>query len=100
MFQLLHPLVRAIQPYLTPICFCLTWGVILLFALTIGRMLREGIASAKRMHQVPCPYCQFFTNDHRLKCTVHPGIANSEAAISCPDYCQQKHPYYPTREVV
>ncbi|WP_322744170.1 MULTISPECIES: hypothetical protein [unclassified Coleofasciculus] len=39
------------------------------------------------MHQIPCAYCQFFTNDHRLKCTVNPSIASSENAINCRDYC-------------
>nr|WP_232225199.1 hypothetical protein [Dactylococcopsis salina] len=47
-------------------------------------------ATVKRsqiMHQVPCPNCQFFTNDYRLKCTVNPLVANTEQAITCQDYC-------------
>ncbi len=38
------------------------------------------------MHQIPCSNCKFFTNDHRLKCTVSPSIANTEQAINCGDY--------------
>jgi hypothetical protein len=87
MFQLLHPLVHAIQPFLVPICFCLTWGLILLVLLTIGSAIRHSVATAKRMHQIPCTQCQFFTDDYRLKCTVNPSIANTEAAINCLDYC-------------
>jgi hypothetical protein len=41
------------------------------------------------MHKIPCPNCQFFTNDHRLKCTIKPLIANTEDAISCQDYCSK-----------
>ncbi|MEM7760458.1 MAG: hypothetical protein AAF298_20360 [Cyanobacteria bacterium P01_A01_bin.40] len=46
----------------------------------------EAIAQAKRMHQIPCTRCQFFTGDYRLKCTVNPSVANTEAAIGCGDY--------------
>lgn len=90
-FQLLYPLVHAIQPYLVPICFCLTWGLIILFFLTLGSAVKEGVANAKRMHQIPCTDCRFFTNDYRLKCTVHPSIANSEEAIDCSDYCPRNN---------
>jgi RNA polymerase subunit RPABC4/transcription elongation factor Spt4 len=41
---------------------------------------------AKTMHQIPCARCRYFTNDHRLKCPVHPQIANTEGAINCRDY--------------
>ncbi|HBB35447.1 MAG TPA: hypothetical protein DDZ80_28350 [Cyanobacteria bacterium UBA8803] len=68
-------------------CFCLAWGILILSVLTIWSALRDSLARAKRMHQIPCAYCQFFTNDYRLKCTVHPAIANSEKAINCMDYC-------------
>jgi hypothetical protein len=87
MFQLLYLLVHAIRPYLVPICFCLTWGLILLLVLTIWSAIQESVATAKRMHQIPCSNCQFFTDDYRLKCTVHPSRANTETAINCTDYC-------------
>jgi hypothetical protein len=38
------------------------------------------------MHEIPCSECKFFTNNHRLKCTVRPTIANTEEAIDCSDY--------------
>ncbi|WP_373403961.1 hypothetical protein [Cylindrospermopsis raciborskii] len=41
---------------------------------------------AQKMHQIPCPNCQFFTNNYRLKCTVNPYTASTEGAIGCPDY--------------
>ncbi|HEY9669305.1 MAG TPA: hypothetical protein V6C91_21010 [Coleofasciculaceae cyanobacterium] len=89
MFRLLHPLVHAIQPYLVPICFGLTWGLMVLLFLTIWSAIRASVTTAKRMHEIPCSNCQFFTADYRLKCTVHPSMANTETAINCMDY----HPH-------
>ncbi len=85
-FQLLYSLVHAIQPFLVPICFCLAWGIAILGFWTVLSAIRDGVANAKQMHQIPCTNCQFFINDYRLKCTVHPSIANSEKAIHCRDY--------------
>jgi RNA polymerase subunit RPABC4/transcription elongation factor Spt4 len=45
------------------------------------------------MHQIPCHNCQFFTNNYRLKCTVHPSIANTEEAIDCSDYQPKTNPF-------
>jgi len=47
---------------------------------------REGLRHLRRLHQVPCHRCQYFTGEHWLKCTVHPCRAFSEAAIDCPDF--------------
>lgn len=46
----------------------------------------DAVAKAKRMHQVPCYKCRFFTRDYRLKCTIKPHDANTELAIDCSDY--------------
>jgi hypothetical protein len=55
-------------------------------AWTVWGAARDIIAQAQRMHQRPCARCRYFTNDHRLKCPVHPQIANTEAAIACRDF--------------
>ena len=44
------------------------------------------LAIAKKMHQIPCSNCRFFTGDYRLKCTVNPYIAHTEEAIDCQDF--------------
>ncbi|NET08762.1 MAG: hypothetical protein F6K16_29510, partial [Symploca sp. SIO2B6] len=49
---------------------------------SIGYTAREGIQHLKRLHQVPCSGCTYFTGDYRLKCTVHPIIALTEEAIA------------------
>ncbi len=47
---------------------------------------QSGINYVKRLHQIPCSRCTFFTNDYRLKCTVNPYSALTETAINCSDY--------------
>lgn len=86
MLQLLYVLIRLIQPFLVPICFLSAWGLTFMFAWSLWTTIRDSAAITKRMHQIPCPNCQFFTGDYRLKCTVQPSIANSEEAIDCNDY--------------
>ncbi|WP_013323373.1 hypothetical protein [Gloeothece verrucosa] len=86
MLRLVHELIKILQPVLVPICFVLAWGLIILLCSTMWMAIRDSVARAKKMHQIPCPTCQYFTNDHRLKCTIKPIIANTENAIGCSDY--------------
>lgn len=72
---------------LTFVCFVLTWTLIATFLWTIRVVTRDGIKSVKRMHQIPCCDCQFFTGDYRLKCTLHPSLALTEEVINCLDFC-------------
>ena len=86
MFQLLYPLVHAIQPFLVPICFVFAWLFVILGAWSLVSMMFEGVSHARHLHQIPCANCRYFTGDYGLKCTVHPSLALSEDAIHCPDY--------------
>ncbi len=86
MLQLFYFLINAIQPFLVPICFLCAWTLIILVAWSLWITARDTVSKAQAMHQVPCTGCQFFTQDYRLKCTVHPCIANTEEAINCRDY--------------
>jgi hypothetical protein len=85
-FQLLYAFIQAIQPFLVPLCFVAAWAFVLLAVWSVFSAMKDGISNAKRMHQIPCANCQFFTGDYHLKCTVHPTTALSERAIDCPDY--------------
>lgn len=67
-------------------------GACSLFGLVIWSLISFLIdiaATAKKMHQIPCTKCRFFTGDYRLKCTVNPNVANTEEAIGCSD-CQTR----------
>lgn len=86
MFQLLYFLIHVLQPYLVPICFFCAWTLIILMVWSLWAAVRDTVTTGKRLHQIPCANCQYFTGDYRLKCTVQPDMANSEAAIHCLDY--------------
>nr|WP_318729121.1 hypothetical protein [Roseofilum sp. Guam] len=86
MIDFFFQLLQRIQPLGVPICFVSAWVFMAAIAWTLGRAMGDTLAQAKQMHQIPCAHCQFFTNDHRLKCTVNPHYANSERAIDCLDY--------------
>lgn len=78
---------RCLQPFAVVICGVAAWTFLLLLAWSLSRALRDTWRRAKRMHRVPCSRCMYFTDDYRLKCAVRPQVANTEAAIGCPDYC-------------
>ncbi|MBH8572597.1 hypothetical protein I8752_06135 [Nostocaceae cyanobacterium CENA369] len=92
MLELISFLINRIQPFLVPICFIGAWVVTTLFVWSLWVAARDSVSAAKQMHQIPCTGCQFFTADHRLKCTVHPSTANTEAAIHCIDYQAKTNP--------
>jgi hypothetical protein len=75
--QFIYFVIQAIQPILVPVCFVSAWA---------------SVATSQKLHQIPCTNCQFFTGDYRLKCTVQPTIANTEAAITCMDYQAKTNP--------
>ena len=74
------------QLLLSSSCFIFAWCLILLFIWSTFKTTTEGIHHLKKLHQIPCSRCAFFTNDYRLKCTVHPITALSEEAIKCRDF--------------
>lgn len=73
------------------LCFVCTWTLIIFACCRLWAIGKEGITRLKRLHQIPCSRCQFFTGDYRLKCTVYPIKALSEDAIDCLDYEPQSY---------
>jgi hypothetical protein len=70
----------------TILCAFCAWTIIILSATTVWFTVIKGTTHLRRLHQIPCAGCEFFTNDYRLKCTVHPIKACSEEAIGCIDF--------------
>lgn len=87
--ELLCPLIEAFvsRPVTAPLSFVTICALIFLMLRSMWVSARIGIAHVKRLHQIPCPNCQFFTDDFRLKCTLHPTYALTEEAINCCDFC-------------
>jgi hypothetical protein len=67
-------------------CGLCAWAILILGFFSILISMRKGIKHVKKLHQVPCAGCVYFTNDHRLKCTVNPILACTEDAIGCRDF--------------
>jgi hypothetical protein len=67
-------------------CPVLIWVVLVAFFLAVCYAVQDGVVRLRRLHQVPCSRCVFFTGNYHLKCTVHPCKALSEDAIDCLDY--------------
>lgn len=88
----LYFLIHTIQPFVVPVCFVTAWTLIILVGWSLWTTARDSVSVAKQMHQIPCSGCQFFTDDYRLKCTVHPSAANTEDAINCLDYQAKTNP--------
>lgn len=79
-------LVSVVQSVLGPLCFIVAWGLMGLTAWNLVTAVRDGVDRAAVMHKIPCADCRYFTNDHRLKCPIHPKTALSESAIDCADF--------------
>jgi hypothetical protein len=90
--EILHSLFSLFQFLLIPICFISAWGLVILVGWSMWAAARDGVKTATKMHQVPCAGCQYFTDDYRLKCTIHPSLANTEEAINCIDYQAKTNP--------
>lgn len=77
--------------YLKPLYFLGAW--LLLFLLVGGffRGVKDTVSRGRKMHEIPCTHCQYFTNDYRLKCTIQPNIANTELARDCPDFIPKEN---------
>jgi hypothetical protein len=78
--------IHILQELTVPLFALLAWAMVALFLCSLGRTIHAGICRLQSLHQVPCDRCAFFTGDYRLKCTVHPITALSEAAIDCRDF--------------
>ena len=85
MFQSTVNVASTLKPVMLQLRFVGAYSLLGLAGLSLASFVIDTVATAKRMHQIPCTKCRFFTGDYRLKCTVNPDIANTEQAIDCPD---------------
>jgi hypothetical protein len=72
--------------WLALLCPVIIWSVLMSFFLSLMVALEDAIKRLRRMHQIPCSHCQYYTGSYYLKCPVHPISAFSEEAIQCRDY--------------
>jgi hypothetical protein len=73
------------KPFILQLRFIGACSLLGLVGWSLASFVIDIMATAKKMHQIPCTKCRFLTGDYRLKCTVNPDIASTEAAIGCCD---------------
>jgi hypothetical protein len=72
--------------FLSIVCCASAWLLIAGFVWSLWLALCDGTRHLKKLHQIPCDRCQYFTGEYLLKCTVHPCKAFLEDAIDCHDF--------------
>jgi hypothetical protein len=90
LYLVAHRLTEWLQPILVPLCFVVAWTTIGFVVWSLWAAMRDSLRRAKRMHQIPCSECQYFSGNYLLKCPLHPKEALSEAAIGCRDFESSK----------
>ncbi|MBW4610423.1 MAG: hypothetical protein KME22_25215 [Hassallia sp. WJT32-NPBG1] len=78
------------------IFFCI--GFLLMLSKMNKITLRnECISCSTNSHEkLPCRTCQYFSNNHHLKCAVQPSLVMTTEATTCSDYCR-KSPIFPPK---
>jgi hypothetical protein len=66
--------------------FILAWLLPILVLWQLSSFTIAVVSQARQMHRIPCAGCAFWSGDYRLKCTVQPFAALTEAAIGCTDF--------------
>ena len=81
---------------LAPLGFIFVWAVFLLLFHKIRTNADDKICvKNKILQKVPCKKCQFFANNHYLKCAVKPDTVLTEEAIDCSEYVPKKVSFPP-----
>ena len=86
MSQIAFSSASILKPFLLQLRTVGAFSILGLCGWSLISCVLDVVAQAKKMHQIPCTKCRFFTGDYRLKCTANPSIANTEQAIGCGDY--------------
>lgn len=79
----LLPLLISIYRLTFTVCISL---ILAGFIWSLWQAASKGLIYVRKLHQIPCPSCAFFTDEYNLKCTVHPCKVLREEAIDCLDY--------------
>jgi hypothetical protein len=81
---------------LAPLGFIFVWAIFLLLFHKIRTNTDDKVCvKNKILQKVPCKKCQFFANNHYLKCAVKPDTVLTEEAIDCSEYVPKKVSFPP-----
>jgi hypothetical protein len=62
------------------------WLVIVSYVWLLWKNFYNSLIYVRRLYEIPCSRCSFFTGEYNLKCTVHSYRPLNEKAIDCSDY--------------
>lgn len=73
---------------LVPVSFMLVCAAIGSVILALNKVIpdKDRQPNINHRQQIPCSNCRFFSNNHYLKCAVHPSTVLTEQALNCSDY--------------
>jgi len=71
---------------LIPIFSLMVWLIVASKLTGVWKEARDRISSFNQVEPMPCRNCQFFANNHYLKCAVQPSIVLTSQALKCSDY--------------
>jgi hypothetical protein len=63
-----------------------SWLLTVQLIWSVWKAIAEGMTQLKKLHEIPCSRCAYFTGDYHLKCPIYPSNALTEDAISCRDF--------------
>jgi hypothetical protein len=81
---------------LTPVSLVFSWIIFFIILRKIRTILdNKMVFTVNNLQQVPCKNCQFYANNHYLKCAVQPSLVLTEEAKNCSEYSPKKSNYFP-----
>jgi hypothetical protein len=66
-------------------------GIFLTIAVLIYARIpkrKQNLSKVRLPLTITCSRCQYFNDNHFLKCALHPVTVMTEQAVDCQDYCQ------------
>ncbi|MBD2342688.1 hypothetical protein [Anabaena subtropica] len=76
---------------LTPVGLVFSWVIFFIILRKIRSIIENKMVfTVNGLHQLPCKNCQFYANNHYLKCAVQPSVVLTEEAKNCSEYSPKK----------
>lgn len=76
---------------LTPVGLVFSWVIFFIILRKVRSIIESKMVfTVKGLHQLPCKNCQFYANNHYLRCAVQPTLVLTEEAKHCPEYSPKK----------
>jgi len=81
---------------LTPLALLISWIVFFLILRKSQRVVdHKQFFIINRLKKVPCQNCQYYSNNHYLKCAIQPSIVMTEEAKNCSEFLPEQSKFSP-----